>query len=80
MIFKSAKHCRERWLNHLDNKKVHGLWSPLEDYKIFKFVIENGKRWCKMVSILDDKRTEHMIKNRYNSLINKKRSNKKQKE
>ena len=38
-IFKTPKHCRERWLNHLDNKKKHGLWTPQEDLRIFKFVL-----------------------------------------
>ena len=76
-IFKSPKNCRERWLNHLDNKKKRGEWSPAEDLSIFKFVLENGKRWCKIVPILNEARTEHMIKNRFNSLINKQRKSKK---
>lgn len=79
-IFKSPKHCRERWLNHLDDKKKRGLWTPQEDLKIFKFVMDFGKRWCKLVSVLKDTRTEHMIKNRYNSLINKQRKSRKERE
>lgn len=27
-FFRSPKHCRERWLNHLDNNKKHGEWTP----------------------------------------------------
>lgn len=77
-IFKSPKHCRERWLNHLDDKKKRGLWTPQEDIKIFRFVLEYGKRWCKLVPVLKETRTEHMIKNRYNSLINKQRKSKKE--
>lgn len=74
LLFRSPKHCRERWLNHLDFSKVHGNWSELEDYTIFEFVVEReGKRWSKLVSLLNDKRTEHMIKNRYNSLISRNR-------
>jgi hypothetical protein len=79
-IFKSPKHCRERWLNHLDDKKKRGLWTSQEDLKIFKFVMEYGKRWCKLVPVLKDTRTEHMIKNRYNSLLNKQRKSKKERE
>jgi hypothetical protein len=79
-IFKSPKHCRERWLNHLDDKKKRGEWLPQEDLSIFKFVMEYGKHWCKIVPILRDTRTEHMIKNRYNSLINKQRKSKKERE
>ena len=69
--FKSAKHCRERWLNHLDEKKKHGNWTPQEDLLIFNFVTEIGKKWSKLVPVLNQTRTEHMIKNRYNSLITK---------
>lgn len=79
-IFKSPKHCRERWLNHLDDKKKRGEWTPQEDLSIFKYVMEYGKHWCKIVPILKDSRTEHMIKNRYNSLINKQRKSKKERE
>lgn len=42
--------------------------------------MENGKKWCKLVSVLKDTRTEHMIKNRYNSLVNKQRKSKKERE
>jgi len=79
-IFKSPKHCRERWLNHLDRSKKHGEWSVKEDALIFQHVIESDKRWSKMVPLLQNTRTEHMIKNRYNSIINKNRINKNQKE
>jgi hypothetical protein len=79
-IFRTPKHCRERWLNHLDENKKHGEWTPQEDHIIFCFVSENGKRWSRIVPLLNDTRTEHMIKNRYNSLISKARSSKKQKE
>ena len=80
-MFKCAKHCRERWFNHLDEKKKHGNWNPQEDILIFNFVIENGKKWSKLVPVLEGTRTEHMIKNRYNSLITKLRGTaKKEKE
>lgn len=79
-LFKSPKHCRERWLNHLDDKKKHGQWTLEEDLIIFNFVSEHGKRWCKLVPLLNDCRTEHMIKNRFNSLINKQKGSKKERE
>lgn len=79
-IFRSPKHCRERWLNHLDINKKHGDWTHKEDLIIFRYVCENGKRWSKVVPLLNETRTEHMIKNRYNSLISKNKVNKKQKE
>lgn len=47
---------------------------------IFEYALSRGKKWSRMVEELDGTRTEHMIKNRYNSLIAKWRSGKKQKE
>jgi hypothetical protein len=35
-------------------------------------VLEKGKKWSKIVSALNDKKNEHMVKNRYKSLIHKK--------
>lgn len=64
----------------MDDKKKHGQWTPEEDLTIFNYVFEHGKRWCKLVGILNDSRTEHMIKNRYNSLLNRQRAAKKERE
>lgn len=79
-LFRTPKHCRERWLNHLDQSKKHGEWTHREDLAIFEYALSKGKRWSKMVDLLDGTRTEHMIKNRYNSLVAKWRGAKKQKE
>ena len=79
-IFKSPKHCRERWLNHLDGRKIHGKWTDREDALIFQYVLERGKKWSKIVPLLNGTRTEHMIKNRYNSLLAKARQKRKQTE
>jgi hypothetical protein len=64
----------------LDSNKKRGEWTAQEDLAIFKFVAEQGKRWCKIVPVLRDTRTEHMIKNRYNSLLSKQRRSKKERE
>jgi myb proto-oncogene protein len=79
-LFRSPKHCRERWLNHLDMNKKRGDWTTREDYLIFKYALQHGKRWCKIVPLLEYTRTEHMIKNRYNSLLAKNMTNRKQRE
>lgn len=47
---------------------------------IFEYALSKGKRWSRIVELLDGTRTEHMIKNRYNSLISKWKTGKKQKE
>jgi hypothetical protein len=79
-VFRSPKCCRERWLNHLDKTKVRGNWSVDEDKSIFEFVLQEGKKWSKLVGVLKDKRTEHSIKNRYNALIAKYRKYRMEKE
>jgi hypothetical protein len=43
-------------------------------------VAENGKRWCKIVPLLNNSRTEHMIKNRFNSIISKRRVSRKERD
>ena len=36
---------------------------------IINFVGEKGRRWARLAPLLREKRTEHMIKNRYHSMI-----------
>jgi Myb-like DNA-binding protein FlbD len=71
ICFRTPKQCRERWLNHLDTTKKRGAWSIVEDNVIFKYIRENGKHWSKIIPLLNHTRTEHMIKNRYNSVVSK---------
>ena len=70
-IFRPPKQCRERWNNYLDPGKFHGDWTLEEDRKLIDSVTKFGKRWAMIGKHLDDKRTEHMVKNRYNSLVSK---------
>ena len=35
-----------------------------------------GKKWSQIAKMLNTNRTEHMVKNRYNSIINKMRRKK----
>ncbi len=68
--FINAKSCRERWQNHLDDTKIKGNWTAEEDLTIVEAVlVRYGKKWSKMKGELHYRRTEHMIKNRYNSLM-----------
>lgn len=68
--FRTAKQCREHWINHLDPTKTRSKWTSLEDYELIKAIKQHGKKWAKVAKILGSNRTEHMIKNRYKSLIN----------
>lgn len=47
--------------------------------KIVRYVQKYGKRWSKIIIELGHRRTEHMVKNRFNSLIRKAQTNRKQK-
>jgi hypothetical protein len=69
-FIKTPKQCRERWLNYLDPSKVHSPWANQEDLALLTSIRDHGKRWAYTVKKLLKKRTEHMVKNRFNSLIN----------
>jgi transcriptional activator Myb len=68
-FFRNPKQCRERWMNHLDPKKVHSEWTAMEDLVMLTTIKKKGKRWSLAVKELNHTRTEHMVKNRYKSLI-----------
>ena len=38
---------------------------------MLRFVLEHGKKWSKIVEKLENTRTEHMVKNRFKSLLAK---------
>lgn len=40
-----------------------------EDITILKYVIEEGRKWSRIAPLLPKKKTEHMIKNRFNTLM-----------
>lgn len=68
--FRTPKQCREQWINHLDPSKIKSEWTPLEDYEMIKTVLAIGKKWSLVARELGSKRTEHMVKNRFKSLLN----------
>lgn len=68
-FFRNPKQCRERWMNHLDPEKVRTEWTVTEDLVLLNAIKKKGKRWSLAVKELKHTRTEHMVKNRYKSLI-----------
>ena len=59
------------WVNHLDTKVKRSCWSEEEDLLLFSYVLEEGGRWSTISKMLNGTRTEHMVKNRYNSIVKK---------
>ena len=43
----------------------------MEERELLNHVKEIGKKWSKIGKILGTNRTEHMVKNKYNSLLQK---------
>ena len=63
-----SKHCRERWVNHLNPEMKRDKWTLKEDYNLFEKYMEYPQKWSKISKILKG-RTDNSIKNRFNKLI-----------
>lgn len=59
------------WFNHLNPNVRHDKWTLAEDILLFQLVSRNGTKWAQISKDMDGVRTEHMVKNRFNSLIRK---------
>jgi len=65
---RTGKQCRERWFHHLAPDVKKGDWTEAEDLAILEAVAEIGPCWSAMVKRIPG-RTDHAIKNRYNSTM-----------
>ena len=59
------------WFNHLNPVVNHSKWTLPEDIQLFKLAGEFGTKWAKISKSLNGLRTEHMVKNRFNSIHKK---------
>lgn len=50
---------------------MKGKWEISQDIILFTEVLENGKKWSKIALNLNGKKSEHMVKNRFKSIIHK---------
>jgi hypothetical protein len=67
-----GKQCRERWLNHLRTDVLKTAWTDEEDAILIRAQQDLGNRWSAIARMLPG-RPENSVKNRWNSLINKKK-------
>lgn len=65
--FRLQKDCREKWRNYLNPKVSKKEWTEEEDAKLLRLVEHYGLRWSLIARKFQGTRTEHMVKNRYNS-------------
>jgi hypothetical protein len=65
---RSAKQCRERWLNSLSDSVNKSPWTADEDMLIFQLYQTYGPRWSKIAQFIAG-RTDNSIKNRWNASL-----------
>jgi len=65
-----GKQCRERWLNHLDSSVRKSPWTDAEDDILLREQRRKGNKWCQISKLLPG-RPENAVKNRWNSLMNR---------
>lgn len=64
---RTARQCRERWVNYLSPNVSRDPWKKDEDDLIVKLVSEHGQQWSKISSFFP-LRTDVMLKNRWSYL------------
>lgn len=70
-FFRTSHNCREMWYNHLNPIVNHDKWTIEEDIELFKLANQLGTKWARISKALNGVRTEHMVKNRFNSISKK---------
>ncbi|CAD8189387.1 unnamed protein product [Paramecium octaurelia] len=75
-VHRNGKQCRERWNNHLNPNINRNPWQLSEDLDLMCLAKEFGKKWALISKKLKVARSENNVKNRFNCLLRKEKSNK----
>lgn len=70
-LFFLPQQCREQWVNHLSPDIRREEWTAEEDRQLLHLVEQLGCRWSKISRLMQHRRSEHMVKNRYHALARK---------
>ena len=63
---RGPKQCRERWCNQLQpGLNLYGEWSAEEDATLVELVELHGTKWSHVGRLLQTKRPDNLVKNRY---------------
>lgn len=68
--FKTAKQCKDRWLNNLSPLLNKSKWTLSESQELFKQYLQHGNKW-KNISRIFVGRTDNAVKNQFFSVIRK---------
>lgn len=67
---KTAKQCKDRWINNLSPLLNKNKWTSSESQELFRQYLQNGNRWKNISSIFSG-RTDNAVKNQFFSVIRK---------
>ena len=76
-FIRTGRHCRDRWVHHLNPKLSRLQWTQEEDLRIIKYVLTYGKKWANLAKTMEN-RNEDSIRNRFIKLIKSCRNKEKQ--
>jgi hypothetical protein len=69
LYFRHHQDCREKWNNHLDPQVNRGKWTDQEDLDLLIEAEAIDCNWSLVSQEFKSSRTQHMLKNRYRSLL-----------
>jgi hypothetical protein len=72
LVGRTARQCRERWVNYLSPLVTQCAWTADEENLLLEKVTEFGKQWSRIATFFDG-RTDVSLKNRYLKLLRRER-------